>query len=57
MEYRSNCKYGFIAIGCKIFEFTYWKQHYKAIGKLESYTSEQIIEYGLYIDLFIAIGK
>ena len=53
----TNCKHGFINIGCKEFTFEYWKQHFKTIGKIEGYTPEEIEEYGLYIDLFCKIGK
>jgi hypothetical protein len=46
-----------LQIGCYEKTFADWKKHYKAIGKTEDYTSEQIKEYGQLIDLFIAIGK
>ncbi len=53
----TNSAHGFIAIGCHEHEFAYWKKHYKAVGRAEGYTKEQIKEYGQLIDLFISIGK
>ena len=50
------CKNGFIQIGCKAFEFKYWKDNFEQIGKEQSYTDKQIKEYGLYIDLAIALN-
>ena len=51
------CKKDHIRIGCKEFSFSYWSEHFKAIGKLVNYTEAEITEYGLYIDLAIKLYK
>ena len=38
-----------ISIGCRDYDFSYWKKYYKAIGKLEGYTTKQTKEYFEYI--------
>jgi len=53
----TNSKYGYIKIGCYEHTFTYWQEHYKAIGRAEGYTPEEIDQYGLFIRLFAKIGK
>ena len=53
----TNCKPGYIAIGCEIHTFAEWKEHYKEIGVANNYTEEQIEEYKHIIDLFCKIGK
>ena len=35
-----------IAIGCKVHTIVEWLKNYKAIGKANNYTAEQIAEYG-----------
>ena len=40
-----------ISIGCHSKTFEEWRDNYKAIGKEEGYTPEEIEEYGHYIDL------
>ena len=46
-----------IQIGCRVESFTWWNEHYKAIGKLEDYSEDQIKEYKSYIDFIIAKYK
>ena len=53
----TNSKYGHIAIGCHEHTFAYWQEHYKAIGRAEGYTKEEIEQYGLFIQMFTKIGK
>ena len=53
----TNCKYGYIQIGCHCNTFAYWQKHYKAIGRAEGYTEEEIEQYGLFIQMFAKIGK
>ena len=53
----TNCKYGFIQIGCICLSFAEWKKCHKEIGKENGYTPAQIKEYKKIIDLFLAIGK
>jgi hypothetical protein len=53
----TNCAYGQLAIGCQVHTFAEWKRHYKAIGKANGYTEDQIKEYGLHIAHAIKVGK
>jgi len=53
----TNSKYGHIAIGCHENTFAYWQEHYKAIGRAEGYMKEEIEQYGLFIQMFVKIGK
>ena len=53
----TNCKPGYIQIGCHCKTIDWWVKNYRDIGKKEGYTDEQIAEYGLYIELFKKIGK
>ena len=45
------CSHMQIAIGCHVHDISDWKKRYKAIGRSEGYTKEQIEEYGKYIEL------
>lgn len=47
---------GIIKIGCQEHPFDYWLSNFEEIGKLNSYSQEQISEYKMYIDLFINLG-
>jgi hypothetical protein len=38
-----------IQIGCEIHSIEYWIENYKKIGLVNSYSDEQIEEYGEYI--------
>lgn len=49
------CMKGFLQIGCIKKTFKEWKEEFEKVGKEAGYTDEQIKEYGLYIDLAIAI--
>jgi hypothetical protein len=53
----TNSRYNHITIGCQEYTFAYWQKHYKAIGRAEGYSKEQIEEYGAYIRLFCKVGK
>ena len=43
------CSHTQIAIGCHVHTIAEWKKTYKAVGKAEGYTPEQIAEYGRHI--------
>ena len=51
------CSHTQIAIGCHVHAIAEWKKTYKAVGKAEGYTPEQIAEYGEYIALFAKAAK
>ena len=53
----TNSKYGELTIGCHDHPFKYWLKHYKAIGKANGYTKEQIKEYGVLIATAVKIGR
>jgi len=35
-------------------DIAWWRKHYKAVGRSQSYTADQIKEYALYIELAAA---
>ena len=53
----TNSKYGELTIGCHAHPFKYWLKHYKAIGKANGYTKEQIKEYGVLIAAAVKVGR
>ena len=53
----TNSRHGYISIGCHENTFEYWQAHYKAIGRAEGYTAEETEQYGLFIQIFVKIGK
>ncbi len=53
----TNSRWGHLTIGCHEHTFEYWQEHYRAIGRAEEYTKEEIEQYGLFIQLFAKIGK
>ena len=56
-HFATNCKYGYISIGCEVHTFAEWKSNYKTIGAEHGYTDEQIKEYKAIVDLFCKIGR
>jgi len=40
---------GYITIGCEHHDVAWWEEHYRAIGRREHYTDEQIAEYAAHI--------
>ena len=53
----TNCKKGYIQIGCHCKEISWWVKNYEMVGKREGYSADEIKEYGEYIKLFSIIGK
>ncbi len=53
----TNSRYGYVTIGCHEHTFEYWQENYESIGREEGYTTEEIEQYGLFIQMFIKIGK
>ena len=53
----TNSKYGELTIGCHEHPFKYWLKHYKAIGKANGYTKEQIKEYGVLLAAAVKVGR
>jgi len=53
----TNCKYGYIQIGCECHSFKEWEKLGVGIAKKNGFTKEQIDEYREYIKLFRKIGK
>jgi hypothetical protein len=53
----TNSRYGYIAIGCHEHPFEYWQNHYQTSGQANGYTPEEIEQYGLFIQMFIKVGK
>lgn len=53
--YASPTKTGesiWLGIGCEFHPIEWWIENFESVGKSEGYTTEQIAEYKLYIDLF-----
>ena len=53
----TNSSYGFLNIGCIKLSFSEWKKKYRAVGKQQGYTVEQIKEYGTIIAFATKLGK
>ena len=53
----TNCRYGYLAIGCCVHTYAYWIEHAAAIGRANGYTAAQIAEYRAIIQLMATIGK
>jgi hypothetical protein len=51
------CSMEQIAIGCHVHDFDYWKEHFKAIGRAEGYTVEEVKEYRHHIGTCLAYAK
>ena len=47
----TTCTHTLIQIGCQQHPASYWLEHYKAIGRANGYTADQIAEYGLILKL------
>ena len=56
-HFITECKRGFLQIGCKCFSFKEWSVEFNKIGKIENYTETQIKEYSLYIKLAIELSE
>jgi hypothetical protein len=41
-----------LGIGCEFHSIEWWLENFESVGKSKGYTTEQIAEYKLYIDLF-----
>jgi hypothetical protein len=53
----TNCKYGYVRIGCEEHSIKEWIKDGKRIAEKHGFTKEQIAEYAEYIKLFKKIGK
>jgi hypothetical protein len=51
------CSLTQIAVGCHVHKITEWLARYKAIGRSEGYTAEQVAEYGRHLAYLAAIAK
>jgi len=51
------CSHTQIAIGCHVYDIKDWQKHYRAIGKKNGYSKEQIAEYRAYINLCAKTAK
>ena len=51
------CSHTQIAIGCHVHDIKDWQKHYRAIGKKNGYSKEQIAEYRAYINLCAKTAK
>lgn len=54
-HFINECKKGYLQIGCRCYTFEEWERNFESIGKFESYSKKEIMEYKLYIDLAIKL--
>ena len=53
----TNCKHGWLKIGCEEHTFADWKKRFPAIARKHNLTPEEVVEYTAIVDLFCKIGK
>ena len=53
----TNCKHGWLKIGCEEHSFADWQSRFEAIARRHNLNDEEKIEYKAIIDLFCKIGK
>ena len=53
----SNCKPGYIQIGCQCHTIKWWLAHVEECGKENGYTDDECTEYRAYVELFAKLGK
>jgi len=53
----TNCKHGWLKIGCEEHTFKDWKERFQAIARKHNLTDEEKVEYMAIIELFTKIGK
>jgi glucuronate isomerase len=53
----TNCKHGWLKIGCEEHTFKDWQELFPDIAKNHNLTTEEKTEYSAIIELFTNIGK
>ena len=53
----TNCKHGWLKIGCEEHPFADWVSRFDAIARKHNLTDEEKVEYRAIVDLFVKIGK
>ena len=53
----TNCKHGFIAIGCQVHTFAHWQTHVESIARAHGYTEVEVAEYRSIVDFIVKVGK
>jgi hypothetical protein len=53
----TNCKHGYIAIGCQIHTFAHWQTHVESIAREHGYTEVEVAEYRSIVDFMVKFGK
>ena len=53
----TNCKHGFIAIGCQVHTFAHWQTHVESIARSHGYTEVEVAEYRSIVDFMVKVGK
>ena len=53
----TNCKHGWLRIGCQEHTFQDWKSHFSALVRKHNLSKEEIVEYRAIVALFCKIGK
>ena len=53
----TNCKYGWLAIGCQVRTFADWQANVETIAEENGYTKEEAAEYRAIVDFMTKVGK
>ena len=53
----TNCKYGWLAIGCQVRTFADWQANVETIAEKNGYTKEEAAEYRAIVDFMTKVGK
>ena len=54
-RHEINAHGAIVQIGCHVKEIAWWLEHYKAVGRKENYTPDEVEEYGQYLALIEAL--
>jgi carbonic anhydrase/acetyltransferase-like protein (isoleucine patch superfamily) len=53
----TNCKHGWLAIGCQVRTFADWQANVETIAEKYGYTKEEAAEYRAIVDFMVKVGK
>ena len=53
----TNCKHGWLAIGCQVRTFADWQANVETIAEENGYTKEEAAEYRAIVDFMTKVGK
>jgi hypothetical protein len=53
----TNCKYGWLAIGCQVRTFDGWLENVEMIAREHDYTEAEVAEYRAIVNFMTKVGK